>query len=66
MEEKILTLVKKENEIKINKKSYGNFFFEYQKSVLLNLSDHGAINNIQCQICIEKLLNHFRQKSADS
>ena len=65
MEDKILTLIKKENEVNINNKSYGDFFFEYQKSVMLSLSEQGVINDIQCQMCIEKLVNQFRKvKSA--
>jgi len=65
MEEKIIKLIRKENEANINNKNYCDFVFEFQKSILLNLSEQGVINDIQCQICIEKLVKEFRKaKSA--
>ncbi|WMJ22948.1 hypothetical protein RBG61_13290 [Paludicola sp. MB14-C6] len=50
-----------ENDMEVNRKSQAEFLFEYQKSVLLNLSEQGVINDIQCQQCIEKLAWQFRK-----
>jgi len=66
MDDKFLTLIEKEFDVNVNKKNHAEFLFEYQKSVLLNLSEQEVINDIQCQICIEKLINQFSErKSAD-
>jgi len=65
MEDKILTLIEISEEVDIDKKNNSEFLFEFQKSVLLNLSEQGVINDIQCQICIKKLISQFRKvKSA--
>ena len=64
MDDKVITLIEKKFDVNIDKKSYGDFLFEYQKSVLLNLSEQGVINDIQCQLCIEKLANQFRERKS--
>ncbi len=33
---------------------------QFQKSVLLNLSEQGVIDDFNCQMCIEKLTNQFK------
>ena len=48
-------LVGVENQVEINKGSQAEFLFQYQKAVLLTLSEQGVIDEIQCQQCIDKL-----------
>lgn len=64
MDNKVARLVKIENQVEINKDSQAEFLFQYQKAVLLALSDQGIIDEIQCQRCIDKLTEQlYREKS---
>jgi len=62
MDNKIARLVGIENQVDINKDSQVEFLFQYQKAVLLALSEKGIINEIQCQQCIDKLTKQFKSK----
>lgn len=57
----VIKLVAVENNVEINRKSQVEFLFEYQKSVLITLSEQGVLNDMQCQQCIEKLAWQFRK-----
>lgn len=59
MENKITRLIGIENQVEINKDSQAEFLFQYQKAVLLALSDQGIIDEVQCQQCIGKLTRQF-------
>ena len=56
MESKTARLLNTENGTEISKKSHAEFLFEYQKSILLTLSEQGVINAVQCQQCLERLV----------
>ena len=55
---KVARLVRIENQVNINKDSQTELLFQYQKAVLLELSEKGIINEIQCQQCIDMLTEH--------
>lgn len=59
---KVARLVRIENQVDINKDSQTEFLFQYQKAVLLTLSEQGVIDEIQCQQCIDKLTKQFKSK----
>lgn len=61
MENKVIRLVGIENQVDINKNSQTEFLFQYQKAVLLTLSEQGIIDEMQCQKCIDKLTEQFRK-----
>lgn len=61
MEKKVIRLVGIENQIDISKDSQAEFLFQYQKAVLLTLSEQGMIDEMQCQRCIDKLTEQFRK-----
>ena len=65
MDNKVARLVGIENQVDIKKDSQAEFLFQYQKAVLLTLSEQGIIDEMQCQQCIDKLTGQFK-KSADS
>ena len=62
IENKVVKLVKIENQVDINKDFQAEFLFQYQKAVLLALSERGTIDEIQCQQCIDKLTEQFKFK----
>lgn len=62
MDNKVARLVEIENQVEINMDSQAEFLFQYQKSVLLALSEQGIIDEIQCQQCIDKLAGQFKNK----
>lgn len=59
MKNKVVRLVGIENQVDINKDSQAEFLFQYQKAVLLALSNRGTIDEIQCHQCIDKLTEQF-------
>lgn len=61
MENKVIRLTGIENQVEINKNSQTEFLFQYQKAILLTLSEQGIIDEIQCQKCIDKLTEQFRK-----
>jgi hypothetical protein len=61
MDNKVAKLVGIENQVDINKDSQTEFLFQYQKAVLLTLSEKGIIDEIQCQRCIDKLTEQFKK-----
>lgn len=61
MDNKVARLVEIENQVEINKDSQAEFLLQYQKAVLLTLSEKEIINEIQCQQCIDKLTEQFRK-----
>jgi hypothetical protein len=61
MDNKAARLVGIENQVDINKGSQAEFLFQYQKAVLLTLSEQGIIDVIQCQQCIDRLAEQFRK-----
>ena len=65
MTDKKARLLQAENEVKIERNTSPEFLLLYQKSVLLALKDQSAINDMQCQLCIDKLTARLR-KSAHS
>jgi len=62
MDNKVARLVGIENQVDINKDSQAEFLFQYQKAVLLTLSEQGIIDKMQCQQCIDKLTGQFKNK----
>lgn len=62
MDNKVARLVGIENQVDINKNSQAEFLFQYQKAVLLTLSEQGIIDEIQCQQCIDKLTGSLNNK----
>lgn len=62
MDNKVARFVGIENQVDINKDSQAEFLFQYQKTVLLTLSEQGIIDEIQCQQCIDKLIKQFKSK----
>lgn len=61
MEKKVIMLVGIENQVDMNKDSQAEFLFQYQKAILLALSEKWIIDEIQCQRCIDKLTEQFRK-----
>ena len=61
MDNKVTRLVGIENQVEINKDSQAEFLFQYQKAVLLALSEQGVINELQCQQCIDKLTKQLKK-----
>lgn len=61
IDNKVAKLVGIENQVEINKDLHAEFLFQYQKAVLLALSEQGTIDEIQCQLCIDKLTEQFRK-----
>lgn len=61
MDNKIVRLVGIENQVDINKNSQAQFLFQYQKAILLTLSEQGIIDEMQCQQCIDKLTGQFKK-----
>ncbi|MDD4493232.1 MAG: hypothetical protein PHV32_02605 [Eubacteriales bacterium] len=61
MDNKTVRLVEIENQVDINKDSQAEFLFQYQKAILLTLSEQGIINKIQCQQCIDKLIEQLKK-----
>ncbi len=61
MDYKVARLVGIENKVDINKDSQAEFLFQYQKAVLLALSEQGIIDEIQCQRCIDKLSEQYKK-----
>ena len=61
MDNKAARLVGIENQVDINKGSQAEFLFQYQKAILLTLSEQGIINEIQCRQCIDKLTEQFKK-----
>ena len=59
MDSKVARFVGIENQI--NKDSQTEFLFQYQKAVLLTLSEQGIIDEIQCQQCIDKLTAQYKK-----
>jgi len=55
MDNKVARLIGIENQVDINKDSQAGFLFQYQKAVLLTLSEKRIIDELQCQRCINKL-----------
>ncbi len=62
MDNKVARFVGIENQVDINKDSQAEFLFQYQKTVLLTLSEQGIIDEMQCQQCIDKLTKQFKSK----
>ena len=62
MDNKVARLVGIENQVEINIDSQAEFLFQYQKAVLLTLSEQGIIDEIQCRKCIDKLIKQFKSK----
>jgi len=63
MDNKVARLVGIENKVEINKDSQAEFLFQYQKAILLTLSEQGIIDEIQCWQCIDKLTEQaYREK----
>ncbi len=60
MDEKTARLIRVENAVSIDKNSQTEFFFEYQKNILLILSEQEMISGTQCQQCIEKLARQIK------
>jgi|GEM_PF-1447903 len=65
MTNKKVRLVKTKNDYKVNSKTAPEFMLVYQKAVLLMLKEQSTINDLQCQMCIDKLTEGHR-KSAHS
>jgi len=65
MDNKVARLVGIENQVDINRDSQAEFLFQYQKAVLLTLSEQGIISEIQCQQCIDKLTEQFKSNLAE-
>lgn len=63
MDNKVARFVGIENQVDINKDSHAGFLFQYQKAVLLTLSEKGIIDEIQCQRCIDKLTEQFKKQT---
>jgi hypothetical protein len=61
MDKRVARLVGIENMVEINKDSQAEFLFQYQKAILLTLSEKGIIDEIQCQRCIDKLTEQFKK-----
>ncbi len=61
IKKKVIRLVGIENHVDINKNSQTEFLFQYQKAVLLTLTEQGIIDEMQCQKCIDKLTEQFRK-----
>lgn len=61
MDEKAIRLISVENAVSIDKNSQEEFFFEFQKSILLTLSEQGVMNATQCRQCTERLAKQFRK-----
>lgn len=61
MDNKAARLVGIENQVEIKKDSQAEFLFQYQKAVLLTLSEQGIIDEIQCQRCIDKLTAQYKK-----
>jgi hypothetical protein len=61
MDHKVARLVGIENKVEINKDSQAEFLFQYQKAVLLVLSEQGVIDEMQCQRCFDKLTRQFKK-----
>lgn len=61
MDYRVVRLVGVENQVEINKDSQAEFLFQYQKAVLLTLSEQGIIDEIQCQQCINKLTEQLKR-----
>ena len=61
IDNKAVRLVGIENQVDINKDSQAEFLFQYQKAVLLTLSEQGIIDEMQCQQCIDKLTGQFKK-----
>jgi len=61
MVNKVIRLVVNENRVEINMDSQTEFLLQYQKAVLLALSEKGIIDDIQCQKCIDKLSEQFKK-----
>jgi hypothetical protein len=55
MDNKVARLIGVENQIEIKRDSQGEFLFQYQKAVLLTLSEQGIISEPQYRQCIDKL-----------
>jgi len=55
MTNKTVKLLRIEKQTKIDKQNTPEFLLEYQKAVLLALKEQGMIDDIQCQMCIDKL-----------
>ena len=54
-----------ENEVRIGHNAAPDFLFLYQKAVLLALKEQGTINDLQYQLCVDRLTSQL-QKSAHS
>jgi len=65
MTDKKARFLQAENEVRIGHSAAPDFLFLYQKAILLALKEQGAINDIQLQLCLDRLASQF-QKSAHS
>lgn len=54
-------LVKIENDREITKETDGQFLFEYQRAILLELKDKGVLNEMQYRYAEEKLKKQLKQ-----
>ena len=65
MTDKKARLLQVKNEVRIERNTSSEFLLLYQKAILLALKDQGTINDLQCQLCIDRLITQNR-KSAHS
>jgi len=61
MDNKVIRFVGIKDQVEINKDSQAEFLFQYQKAVLLALSEQGVISEFQCRQCIDKLTGQFKK-----
>lgn len=61
MTEKKARFLQAENETEIKRNTAPEFLLLYQKSILLALKEQGAINDLQCRLCTDKLIAQTRK-----
>ncbi|MCL2857184.1 MAG: hypothetical protein FWE19_05615 [Oscillospiraceae bacterium] len=63
MTDKKARFLQAENEVEIEHNTVPEFLILYQKAVLLALKEQGAINDLQCQLCIDRLTPQLRKSA---
>lgn len=57
-------LIDVRDEVAVDKQTAPDFLLEYEKAVLLALKERGVINDMQCQMCIDRLADSFRNEGS--
>ena len=61
MTDKKARFLQAENEVEIERSTSPAFLLLYQKAILLALKDQGTINDLQCQLCLDRLIAQTRK-----